>query len=104
MKHHKEPHKEHRTETTNPSFDLCAGGTASAGSTTITFTNHRPSACTITGLGSLLDCGNSFSVPAKANGVNGSKTCNILSTATPGTYSYASTCCDDETNPAIIYQ
>jgi hypothetical protein len=55
-------------------------------------------------LGSLVDCGNSFSVPAKANGINGSKTCNILSTAIPGTYPYSSTCCADETNPAIIYQ
>jgi hypothetical protein len=89
----------------NPSFDLCAGATASADSTTLTFTNHRPNACTITGLGSLVDCGNSFSVPAKANGVNGTKTCNILSGATAGTYSYSSACCGGpETNPAIILQ
>ena len=100
MKHH----KEHKTETTNPSFDLCAGGTVSAGSTTITFTNHRPTACTITGLGSLVDCGNSFSVPGRSGVVNGTKTCNILSSATPGTYSYSSSCCDDEMNPVIIYQ
>lgn len=97
-------HKHSLTATQNPSFDLCAGATAAAGSTTLTFTNHRPSACTITGLGNLVDCGDSFSVPAKANGVNGTKTCNILSTATAGTYTYSSTCCDQETNPAIIYQ
>lgn len=96
-------HRKSAADSVNPSIDLCAGGTASAGSTTITFTNHRNSACTITGLGSLVDCGDSFSVPAKANGVNGTKTCNILSGATPGTYTYSSTCCDDETNPAIIY-
>jgi hypothetical protein len=88
----------------NPTFDLCAGATASAGSTTLTFTNHRPSACTITGLGNLVDCGNSFSVPAKADGVNGSKTCTILSNAAAGTYPYSSTCCADETNPSIILQ
>jgi hypothetical protein len=100
----KQHHKKDRAETTNPSFDLCAGGTAGAGSTTVTFTNHRTSACTITGLGDLLDCGNSFSVPAKANGVNGTVTCNIKSGATAGTYTYSSSCCDQETNPAIIYQ
>ena len=92
-------HKHSLTATRNPSFDLCAGATAAAGSTTLTFTNHRPKACTITGLGGLVDCGNSFSVPAK-----GSTTCNILSTATAGTYSYSSTCCDDQTNPSIILQ
>jgi len=104
MKYDKEPHKVHKTETTNPSFDLCAGGTVSAGSTTVTFTNHRPNACTITGLGSLLSCGNSFVVPARANGVNGSITCTILSNAAAGTYPYSSTCCDDQTNPVIIMQ
>jgi hypothetical protein len=96
-------HRNTAGDSVNPTIDLCAGGTASAGSTTITFTNHRTSACTITGLGDLLDCGNSFSVPAKANGVNGTVTCNIKSGAAPGTYTYSSTCCDDETNPAIIY-
>ena len=104
MKSYQEPHKQHKTETTNPSFDLCAGGTVSAGSTTVTFTNHRPNACTITGLGNLLSCGNSFVVPAKANGVNGSITCTILANAAAGTYPYSSSCCDDQTNPAIIYQ
>lgn len=89
----------------NPTFDLCAGATASAGSTTLTFTNHRSNTCTITGLGSLVDCGNSFTVPAQSGGVAGSKTCNILTTATAGTYSYSSSCCDTrETNPSIVYQ
>jgi hypothetical protein len=103
MTKHKE-HGAHRAMTTNPTIDLCAGGTVSAGSTTITFTNHRPNACTITGLGNLLSCGNSFSVPAKANGVNGTITCTILSNAAAGRYPYSSSCCDDETNPVIIMQ
>lgn len=97
-------HKHRLTATQNPSFDLCAGATAAAGSTTLTFTNHRPKPCTITGLGDLVDCGDSFSVPAKANGVNGTKTCNILSIAAAGTYSYTSSCCNGETNPSIILQ
>ena len=103
MSKHKE-HKEHRTMTANPTIDLCAGGTVSAGSTTITFTNHRPTQCTINGLGSLLNCGNSFPVPAKANGVNGTVTCTILPGAPAGRYPYSSSCCDDETNPVIIMQ
>lgn len=95
----------HRSESMNPTIDLCAGGIAGAGSTTITFTNHRPNACTITGLGTLVSCGNSFTVPAKANGVNGTTTCNILSSAPPGRYTYSSSCCDGEqTNPSIVYQ
>ena len=101
---HMPKHGHSASDTLNPSIDLCAGGTVSAGSTTITFTNHRPNACTITGLGTLVDCGNSFSVPAKANGVNGTKTCNILANAAAGTYPYSSACCDEETNPAIIMQ
>ena len=99
---HMPKHGRSAGDTVNPTIDLCAGGTASAGSTTITFTNHRPNQCTITGLGTLLDCGNSFSVPAKANGVNGTVTCTII--GPPGTYPYSSSCCDDQTNPAIIYQ
>ncbi|HEY2913105.1 MAG TPA: hypothetical protein VGK21_07080 [Candidatus Angelobacter sp.] len=102
-KEHKE-HKEHKTMTANPTFDLCAGATASAGSTTLTFTNNRPFACTIRGLGNLVDCGDSFSVPAKAHGVNGTKTCTILANAAAGTYPYSSHCCGDQTNPAIIMQ
>lgn len=98
-------HKHSLTAVQNPSFDLCAGATASAGSTTLTFTNHRPNPCTITGLGNLVDCGNSFTVPAKVNGVNGTKTCNIVSNAAAGRYVYSSSCCDGEqTNPAIIMQ
>jgi len=97
-------HKHSLTATQNPTFDLCAGANAAAGSTTLTFTNHRPSACTITGLGSLVDCGNSFTVPGKSGGVNGTKTCTILANAAAGTYPYSSSCCDGpDTNPAIIY-
>jgi hypothetical protein len=93
-------HKHSLTAVQNPSFDLCAGATASAGSTTLTFTNHRSHSCTITGLGNLVDCGNSFVVDAKS-----SKTCNILSNAAAGTYPYSSPCCDGpDTNPVIIMQ
>lgn len=91
----------------NPRCDVCAGGTASAGSTTVTFTNDRPGSCTINGLGSLLDCGNSFTVPGRSGGNAGTKTCNILGTATAGKYEYTvggGVNCPKETNPSIIYQ
>lgn len=90
----------------NPTMDVCAGGTASSGSTTVTFTNNHDVICTITGLGSLLDCGNSFGVPARSGGTAGTKTCNIKSGASTGTYEYSASCCGGgkETNPAIIYQ
>jgi hypothetical protein len=88
----------------NPRFDVCAGATADAGSTTLTFTNNHTTECTITGLGSLVDCGNSFTVPARSGGTDGSKTCNILSTAPTGTYSYSASVCPQAGNPVIIYQ
>ena len=83
------------------SIDVCAGGTVSTNQ--ITFTNNHPTVCTITGLGTLVDCGNSFTVPARSGGTAGSKTCNILANATPGTYSYNPNVCDDATNPSIVY-
>jgi hypothetical protein len=88
----------------NPTIDVCAGGTASAGSTTITFTNNRTIACTITGLGTLVHCGNSFTVPAQSNGVAGTKTCNINSNAATGHYSYSASVCPQGGNPVIVYQ
>jgi len=85
-------------------MDICAGGTTNGGS--ITFENHHEEACTIGGLGNLLSCGNSFSVPAKSGSNPGTLTCTILSTAAKGTYPYTASCCSrkTQTNPAIIYQ
>jgi len=94
-----------KTMSKNPHLDICAGGTADQGSTTITFLNHHDVECTITGLGSLVDCGDSFGVSPKSGSTPGSKTCTILSTASPGSYEYSASCCrKKETNPAIIYQ
>jgi hypothetical protein len=88
----------------NPTFDVCAGATASAGSTTLTFTNNRPTVCTITGLGNLVDCGNSFTVPAQSGGNAGTKTCTIQANAATGSYSYSASVCPQGGNPVIIYQ
>jgi len=88
-----------------PNTDVCAGGTVGANSTTITFTNHHPSSCTVTGLGNLVDCGNSFDVPARSGSTPGTKTCNVLPSAASGTYPYSASCCGpEEGNPVIIYQ
>lgn len=78
-------------------IDICAGGTVSADS--ITFVNHHGQDCTVTGLGDLVDCGDSFTVPKKS-----STTCTILADAQPGSYPYSADCCDKDTNPVIIYQ
>jgi hypothetical protein len=61
---------------------------------TLTFINHRPQQRIITGLGSLVDCGDSFTVPAQ-----GSMSCGILPQAAAGTYEYSSPCCKQEQNP-----
>ena len=78
-------------------MDVCAGGTTTGGS--VTFENHNNEECTITGLGSLLNCGSPFIVPAK-----GSMTCTVLSNATKATYPYTASCCRKKTNPSIVYQ
>lgn len=78
-------------------IDICAGGSVKADS--ITFVNNHGKDCTVTGLGGLVDCGNSFTVPKKS-----STTCGILANAQPGSYPYKATCCGDQTNPVIIYQ
>jgi hypothetical protein len=89
----------------NVDHDVCAQQTVASGTTTITFVNHHNEVCTIDGLGNLVDCGNSFTVPAKSGSTPGTKTCNVLSTATPGTYDYTASCCGRKrTNPSIILQ
>jgi hypothetical protein len=92
-----------------PSFDVCAGGTVGTGNTTITFTNHRAETCTVSDDGSTkslnaLTGNTSVVVPAQSGTppVPGSVTLNILTTATPGTYTYSASCCKKRGNPAII--
>jgi hypothetical protein len=104
-------HKHSLGGTQNPSFDVCAGATASAGSTILTFTNHRNSACTLSDDGtpkSLLTLigQSSISVPAKSGTppVNGSNSVTILPGAPTGTYTYNASCCPQAGNPQIVYQ
>lgn len=95
----------------NPTFDVCAGATASPGSTTLTFTNHRNSACTLTDDGTTMSLltligQSSISVPAKSGTppVNGSYSATIQAGAPTGTYTYNASCCPQAGNPQIILQ
>jgi hypothetical protein len=104
-------HKHTLAATRNPAFDVCAGATASAGSTTLTFTNHRNSACTLSDDGTGMSLStligvSSLTVPAKSGTppVNGSYTATIEPGAPAGTYTYNASCCPEAGNPQIILQ
>ena len=104
-------HRESVGDSVNPTFDVCAGATASPGSTTLTFTNHRNSGCTLSDDGtakSLLALigQSSITVPAKSGNppVNGSYSATILPGAPTGTYTYNASCCPQAGNPQIILQ
>jgi hypothetical protein len=90
----------------NPTCDVCSSSTASSGSTSVTFRNDHPSSCTISGLGSLLECTDPFTVDGRSGGTAGTKTCTIKPGATPATYSYTvgGINCPGQTNPSIVYQ
>ncbi|HXA85179.1 MAG TPA: hypothetical protein VNZ47_08900 [Candidatus Dormibacteraeota bacterium] len=104
-------HRNSVGDSVNPTFDVCAGATVSPGSTTLTFTNHRNSACTLTDDGSTMSLltligQSSISVPAKSGTppVNGSSSATIQPGAPTGTYTYNASCCPQAGNPQIIYQ
>ncbi|HLW51827.1 MAG TPA: hypothetical protein VKW06_03200 [Candidatus Angelobacter sp.] len=85
-------------------IDICAGGTVRTNQ--ITFSNDHAEPCTITGLGKLVDCGDSFTVPARSGAGPGTKTCNVSGNASKKSYPYNASCCGKgpDTNPVIIYQ
>ncbi len=104
-------HKHSLAGTQNPSFDVCAGATASPGSTTLTFTNHRNGPCTLTDDGTTMSLltltgQSSILVPAKSGTppVNGSSSATIQPGAPTGTYTYHASCCPQGGNPQIVYQ
>jgi hypothetical protein len=90
----------------NPTCDVCSGGTASSGSTTVTFRNDHSNSCSISGLGSLLECPDPFTVDGRSGGNAGTKTCNIKPGATKKTYPYtvSGVHCPQQTNPSVVYQ
>lgn len=90
----------------NPTCDVCSGGTASSGSTSVTFRNDHPNSCTISGLGSLVEDPDPFTVDGRSGGNAGTKTCKIKPGATKKIYLYTvgGVDCRQETNPSVVYQ
>lgn len=82
-----------------PKFDICAGGTVPAGTTSFILNNHHNEACDVEWTGTVPPGQpDSFTVPAKTE-------YNVDCDGWPAdTYPYSASCCDDETNPAIVMQ
>lgn len=85
-------------------MDVCAGGTINAGATSITFTNHHSEDCTITSCDMPGWPTTDPVIPRKQGSTPGSQIVELSTPATPGTYDYTPTCCDEETGPQIKVQ
>jgi hypothetical protein len=85
-------------------MDVCAGGTINAGATSITFTNHHPEDCTITGCDMPGWPTTDPVIPGKQGSTPGSLAVDLSTPATQGTYDYTPDCCDEETGPQIKVQ
>jgi len=86
-------------------MDVCAGGTISTTTSSITFTNHHPQPCD---LGSCTLPGWPIADPvvpaAQKNGVAGTLTLQLSPPIPKGDYPYSPDCCDKGTNPEIKVQ
>jgi hypothetical protein len=79
-------------------MDICAGGTLSAGSTSVNFTNNHPESCTIT------SC-NMPGWPTTPPVIpHGGGTVHLTQPAPRGTYNYTPDCCHKRTGPQIKVQ
>ena len=88
-------------------MDICAGGTISIGTTSITFTNNHTVACNITScnLPGFPTIPPNVQVPARVGSQAGSKTVTLNPPpSVAGTYTYAPDCCDPGTPPEIKVQ
>jgi hypothetical protein len=86
-------------------MDVCAGGTISAGATSITFTNHHDEECTITSCDMPGWPTTDPVIPKKKDGVAGTQVVDLTEPAVAGnTYDYTPDCCDEETPPQIRVQ
>lgn len=88
----------------DPSFDICAGATASAGSTTLTFNNNRNSSCTVSDDGTDMSLIALLGLSSLTVAAQDEVTVGIQSDAQTGTYTYNASCCPQGGNPQIIYQ
>ena len=88
-------------------MDVCAGGTISIGTASITFTNDHNVVCNITScaLPGFPSIPPNVQVPAKVGSQAGSKT--VILNPPPsvaGSYSYTPDCCDQAGPPVIKVQ
>jgi hypothetical protein len=85
-------------------MDICNGGTISAGSSSITFTNDHAEACTITSCTIAGWPATDPVIPAKQGSTPGSKTVQLSVAAAVGSYTYVASCCSKRNNPVIKVQ
>ena len=85
-------------------MDVCAGGTISVGSTSITFTNDHTVKCTITSCDMPGWPTTAPVIPKRQGGTAGRAVVNLNPPATAGCYTYTPDCCGPETNPTIKVQ
>jgi hypothetical protein len=85
-------------------MDICAGGTISAGATSITFTNHHAEACTITGCSMPGWPTVPPQIPGKQGSNPGTGVVNLSVAAQPGNYPYTPDCCPQGGAPVIKVQ
>jgi hypothetical protein len=85
-------------------MDVCAGGTISAGATSITFTNDHHEDCTITSSDMPGWPTTDPVIPKRQHGTPGTGVVYLTTPATVGDYDYTPDCCSDETPPTIKVQ
>ena len=82
-------------------MDVCDGGTINSGSTSVSFTNNKTQACTITSCTLAGWPTTDPVVPAKQGTTPGSLVVQLSVAAQVGTYTYTPNCCAKRTNPTI---
>ena len=85
-------------------MDVCGGGTISTTTSSITFENNHPEACTLSGCTLPGWPTTDPVVPARANGTDGTLVVDLSPPLSVGDYSYNASCCRKRTDPVIKVQ
>ena len=85
-------------------MDVCGGGTISTTTSSITFVNNHPEACTLSGCTLPGWPTTDPVVPARANGTDGTLVVNLSPPLPTGDYPYSASCCKKRTDPVIKVQ